>query len=98
MIRQKEFPQKTFNRKSTCFFNEMNSVTTLLLSHSSFFLFAFWFSHSGGPLKKIGYKLVSHCCVVRENEFFKKVEMSKIKYFTGMDLTIKAFVLNQSSF
>ena len=41
----------------------------------------------------IGYKLVSHCCIVRENEFSKKVEMSKIKYFywNGLNNTCKSF-------
>ena len=41
---------------------------------------------------------IYHCCVVREKEFFKKVEMSKVEFFTGINSAIKAFLLNQSSF
>ena len=94
IIRQKEFSRETEKSKSESFHGMNLAVIALVLNQSSFLL-CFCFSHSGGPLKKIGYK---SCCMVRQKEFPRKVEMSKVQNFYWNRLSNKSFSLNQSSF
>ena len=44
----------------------------------------------GGCTYNIEY--IYHCCVLSQKEFSRKVELSKVEFFTGINSAIKAFL------
>ena len=85
MIGLKEFSRKTevskikylswngFSSDNSCF--EINEFFSLCLH----------FSHSEGSLKR---QNIYYCCVVRQKEFSREVEMNKLESFTGINPAI----------
>ena len=77
-------------------FNGINSAIKAFLFNQRNFLICVLFQlFRGVALITLS---IHNCCAVRQKEFSRKVEMSKLESFTGIDSAVKVYLLNQSSF
>ena len=90
---------KTFKISHCCVIKQKefpgtNKAVTVLDFQSSFLL-VICFSYSRGLYRRLD---ISNNCVVRENEFSKKVEMSRIQYIYWNRLSNKSFSFESEQF
>ena len=77
-------------------FTGINSSLKAVLLNLSIFLFVSCFSCSG--LAALITPSIYHYCVIRQKEFFRKVEMSKVESFYWNKHSNKSFSLKMEQF